>query len=301
MLDVRLAYVIAVNREGSFSAAARAMGVTQPAVTKSLADLEREVGYAIFYRTAGGAIPTEHGTAFIDRAGRLLEDAQDLLHGPPGMRGTFAPTLRVGISPASMEWQIVDAVEVLLKRYEDIRVETFGGHFERVVNSLRSGGIDVAVGLDEAYRGWPDLERKSIGMIESDLFVRKEHPLVGRTELSGSDLAQFDFVSQPESKPYGEIIRGFYEAAGERWRRRMHIVDFFPTAARIVRSTDAIGMVQRAYTRTASFERYYASLDVRSDLFPPSLLCCAYRKHRDLTPAMRAFIAAIRSNDAKRA
>ena len=300
MLDIRLTYVLAVGREGSFTAAAQSVGVTQPAVTKSIADLERQVGFAIFYRTPGGAIPTENGKAFIARAGRLIEDARELL-GSGGPTDPYAGALRIGIAPAAMEWQAVDAIELLLKRHPSVRVETSGGSFERTVNQLRDGAIDLAVGLDEAFASWPELERKSIGMLQSDLFVRKGHPLVERTSLTRLDLAQFNFVTLPESKPYGDIVRGFYEAAGIPWRSRVHVADYFPTVARIVRSTDAISMVQRAFTRTASFERYFKVLPVEEEVFPPSLLCCAYRAHRELTPAMRAFISAIRDSNDRRA
>ena len=100
MLDARLTYVLAVSREGSFTAAARAIGVTQPAVTKSIADLERQVGYAIFYRTPGGAIPTENGRTFIARAGRIVEDTRELLSKPAGEDDPYAGVLRIGIEAA---------------------------------------------------------------------------------------------------------------------------------------------------------------------------------------------------------
>lgn len=300
MLDARLTYVLAVSREGSFTAAARAIGVTQPAVTKSIADLERQVGYAIFYRTPGGAIPTENGKAFIARAGRIVEDALELLSKQVGADDPYAGVLRIGIAPAAMEWQAVDGIELLLKRHPSVRLETTGGSFERTVNQLRDGAIDVAVGLDDAFAGWPELERKTIGMLQSDLFARKEHPLANRPSSSRIDLAQYDFVTLSESKPYGEIVRGFYEAAGMPWRSKIHVADYFPTVARIVRSTDAISMVQRAYTRTSSFTRYFTALEVDEEVFPPSLLCCAYRAHRELTPAMRAFIAAVRDSNGRR-
>ena len=301
MFDVRLTYLLAVSREGSFTAAAKTVGVTQPAVTKSIADLEREIGYAIFHRTAQGAIPTERGKVFIERAARLLDDARDLLRNAIEPGDPYAGSLRVGVSPASMEWQIVEAIEVLLTRHAAIRLETTGGSFERIVHQLRNGAIDIAVGLDEAYAGWPELERQQVGTLKSDLFVRKEHPLADRAVVTVPELARFDFVSQPESKPYGDIIRRFYDAAGEHWRHRMHIVDYFPSAARIVRATDAIGMVQRAYTRTASFNRYFVRLNIDETIFPPSRLCCAYRRHRDFTPPMRAFVSALCHGSDRRA
>ena len=52
MIDRRLQYVVSTARYGSFTAAAERVGVTQSAITKSVADLERQLGYSIFTRTA---------------------------------------------------------------------------------------------------------------------------------------------------------------------------------------------------------------------------------------------------------
>jgi DNA-binding transcriptional LysR family regulator len=73
----------------------------------------------------------------------------------------------------------------------------------------------------------------------------------------------------------------------------MHVVDYFPAMKRIVKLTDTIGMVNRAYARSESFKRDFATLE-HPDFFPPAAMCCAFRLHRDLTPPARAFIAAMR-------
>ena len=78
MLDSRLKYAVAVARIGSFTGAANAVGVTQSAVTKSVADLEQQLGIALFNRTSRGILVTPEGRDFIDRAARLLADADDL-------------------------------------------------------------------------------------------------------------------------------------------------------------------------------------------------------------------------------
>ena len=56
MLDRRLLYVVATAKYGSFTAAAEKVGVTQSAITKSIGDLERQIGYLLFNRTARGVI-----------------------------------------------------------------------------------------------------------------------------------------------------------------------------------------------------------------------------------------------------
>src|SRR5580692_11579025 len=98
MLDPRLNHLVAVARCGSFTAAAQSIGVSQSAVTKGVADLERQLGYSLFHRTARGALLTEKGSDFLERAARLLEDARELLEGSPNS-DPYAGTLRIGVAP----------------------------------------------------------------------------------------------------------------------------------------------------------------------------------------------------------
>ncbi len=299
MLDPRLKYVVAVAREGSFTAAAAAVGISQPAVTKSIADLEREIGYAIFYRTAGGAVPTEEGRSFIERTARVLDDVRELLRTPLKYSDPYAGTLRIGVCPAPLEWQLVDTLDILLQQHPSIRLEVSGASFERVVHQLHSNAIDIAVGFDEAFAGWPEFVRKPIGSLESTLFVRKGHPLLQRP-VSLDALAEFDFLSPSESKPYGDAIRKIYDRVGVSWQKKVHIMDYFPATARLVKTSDAIAMVNRAYARSETFLRSFATFE-HPDFFPPSPLCCALRARREPTPASRAFMATIRTVNSRRA
>lgn len=298
MLDPRLRHVVAVAREGSFTAAAAAVGVSQPAVTKSIADLEREVGYAIFYRTAGGAVPTEEGRTFIERTIRVLDDVRELLRTPLKYSDPYAGTLRIGVCPAPLEWQLVETLDALLHQHPSIRLDVSGGSFERVVHQLHNNAIDIAVGFDEAFAGWPELARKPIGALQSTLFVRKAHPLLQR-QVSLDALAEFDFLSPSESKPYGDAIRKIYDHVGVSWQKKVHVMDYFPATARLVKHSDAIAMVNRAYARSESFLRSFATLE-HPDFFPPSPLCCAFRARREPTPASRAFIATICTVNSRR-
>ena len=133
MIDRRLTHVVATARYGSFTAAANHVGVTQSAVTKSIAELERQLGYTIFNRTARG----------VSRVTRLLDDARDVLHARSGSYDPYAGVLRIGVCPASIEWLLVEPIALLLSRHPDIRLDISASSFERMAQQLRSGGVDV--------------------------------------------------------------------------------------------------------------------------------------------------------------
>ncbi len=281
---------MAVAKTRSFTAAAAAIGISQPAVTKSIADLEREIGYPIFHRTARGAVATQAGRSFIERASRIMDDVQELLRAPSGDSDPFSGVLRIGVCPASLQWQLVETLDVLLDRHRAIRLDVDGADFERIVQQLQNGALDLAVGFDEAFAGWPDLARKPLGLLHSTLFVRKGHPLLTASSLSADDLAQFDFISPSESRPYGDAIRKLYDRVGVSWQKKVHVLDYFPAVARIIKHSDTIAIVNQAYTRSESFLSNFAAVE-HPDFFPPSPLCCAFKAHRRLAPASRAFVA----------
>ena len=246
MIDPRLRYLIAIDREGSFSAAAGALGVTQSAVTKYVAEIEKQIGYLLFYRGRQGATATELGRDFLERIARLLEDARDIFGPRTDARDPFASTLKIGICPDTLEWQVVEPLQDLLERHPSVRVEITGSSFERMVQHLRNGVVDIAVGFEAAFSGRPELGRKALGELRSTLYVRKGHPLLGCNPVTTRDLAAYNFVSPSDSKPYGDMIRDIYESNGIKWHRKLHIVDYFPAMKRIVKLADAIGIVNRA-------------------------------------------------------
>jgi len=209
MIDSRLNYVVAVARSGSFTAAAQAVGVTQSTVTKSVADLERQLGYPLFHRTGRGALATDKGRDFIDRAERILGDTRDLFEGSLSTGDPVSGALRIGACPPSLEWCLAAPVMELLRRHANVRLEISSSSSERMVQQLRHGAVDVAFGYDAVFQEWPDLHREATGELESALFVRKGHPALTQAPAQLSSLMEYDFVCPPDLLPYGRASGAF--------------------------------------------------------------------------------------------
>jgi DNA-binding transcriptional LysR family regulator len=293
VIDRRLQYVVSTARYGSFTAAADRVGVTQSAITKSVADLERELGYSIFNRTARGVLLTEEGRAFVLRAARLLDEAQDLFRGAFAGSDPYAGVLRIGVCPASLEWLLVEPLAILLARHPGIRLDIVGGTFDRVVQQLRGGAIDVALGYEAAFEQQPDFRREELPALRTTFFVRQGHPILECDQVTKADIAKYDLISPSGSSPYDLFWRQIYEESGADPNDRIHIVDYFPIVARLVRNTDAISVVSMHYTHTSIFRSRFAAVPFLAS-FPPAPLCCATRLRWSPRPAVRAFIKACR-------
>lgn len=294
MIDRRLLYAVSTARYGSFTAAAERVGVTQSAITKSVADLERELGYSIFNRTARGVLLTEEGRAFVERASRLLDEAKELMRGASPGSDPYSGALRIGVCPASLEWLLVEPLTMLMARHPTIRLDITGGSYDKVVQHLRSGAIDVAFGYQAAFADQPDFRRVPLAPLLTSFFVRLEHPILECKEVTGVDIAKYMLVSPSGSSPYDYSWREIYEEAGVDGADRIHVVDFFPIVERLVRNSDAIGIVSVNYAQTARFKKHYACIPFLLGSLPPSPLCCATRLRWSPRPAVRAFVKACR-------
>ncbi|GAC1577440.1 MAG: LysR family transcriptional regulator [Sphingomicrobium sp.] len=293
MLDSRLRYAVAVARLGSFSGASESVGVTQSAVTKSVADLEQQLGFALFHRTSRGAVPTPEGREFIDRAARLLADAADLFSERDRGADPYSGQLRVGLFPGSIDWLITAPVIALLRRHAGLRIDIAAGNSERGVQLLSRGDIDVALGLEAAFTRWPQFKCGRIAVVKIVPFVRTGHPILTKARIGKAALAQFEFVMPSSSEPYMSIIQQLYEQTGQRPSDRIHTTDHFPLVRRIVASSDAIGMVAMDFTTNKWFRDNFVALP-DSGLLDPLMLCYATRTRWPIKPAARALINQIR-------
>ncbi len=288
VFDRRLEHVIAVAREGAFTKAAQRIGITQSGLTKSIADIEREIGYSLFYRTARGVLTTEQGREFVERATRLLDDARILLQGD-GNKDPYAKALRIGACPASLEWLLARPLAALLGRHPTIILDVVGSNFERGVQLLRNGSVDISIGFDAAFAEWSDLKRSPIAAMHPVPFVRKGHPILERRPAHESHLTHYDLVAPSDSRPYTSMLHGLYESEDVPWQRHVHTIDHFSIVKRIIATTDAIGIATEDYAHSREFAAAFV-VAPGPNPFPALPLCCAMRSRWEPSAAVKAFL-----------
>lgn len=294
MLDRRFIHVVTAARCGSFTAAAERVGLSQSGITRSVADLERQLGFVIFNRTAHGVILTEEGRLFVDRASQLIDEAQSLLKGAYVGSDPYSVALRIGVCPPSIDWLLVEPVAWLKGRHPGLRLEVTTASFERTVEMLRTGRLDVAFGFEDAFRDEPDFRCDGMPGIRTSLFARAGHPILACENVTLAELAKYEIISPSDSRPYDRFMRQIYEQSQVDAEGMIHFIDSFPLTARLVSSTDAIGFVSVQYTKTETFRRRFACVPFLAS-HPVAALCCATRLRFDPRPAVRAFNQACRA------
>lgn len=185
-----------VAREGSISAAAKNLFVTQPAVSADIKELEEELGTALFFRTNRGMKLTAEGQTLLDfvrKAFAFLESGEAALSDIAGMR---RGVLRIGASDMTLRFYLLDILADFRREFPAVRLEVTNNPTPKTVEALRTGEIDFGVisGAADAFAGDADLVTVPVREIR-DIFVAAPfHPLAARKKITPKELAEVPLI-----------------------------------------------------------------------------------------------------------
>ena len=149
----QLEYAIAVADHSSFSRAAEACFVTQPALSSQIQQLERSVGARLFERGGRRVLLTESGRVLVERARRVMTDVDDLSGAVLALKTPLTAPVRLGAIPTIAPYLLPRALPDLGKDYPSLRLLLTEGRTERLVRLLEEGRLDVALMALEADLG----------------------------------------------------------------------------------------------------------------------------------------------------
>lgn len=185
--------VIAVAERGSLRAAARHLGVAQPSLTRSIRELERELGTALFERQATGMTVTAIGRAFIQRASAVQGELRRARDEVAQMQGQAQGSVKVCLSSVPHIALLPEALRPFRSRFPHVHLDIAEGVFPTIEADLRNGSLDC-------YVGPPPAQPAAEGLLVEKLFdntrvivCRKGHPLAKARSLK--ELADAEWVT----------------------------------------------------------------------------------------------------------
>ncbi|MFT8246850.1 LysR family transcriptional regulator [Roseomonas sp. BN140053] len=136
---------LSVVETASVSATARLLGLTQPAASQQLREMERRMGVRLLERAAGRSIPTAAGAALIPAAQRALAAAADAEEAVTAHREGAAGRIRLGTGATACIHLLPPALAGLRRRMPGVEVVVETGNTPEMVRRVEEGGLDVAV------------------------------------------------------------------------------------------------------------------------------------------------------------
>jgi LysR family transcriptional regulator, regulator for metE and metH len=218
---IHLSILREVEREGSLTAAADKLHLTQSALSHAMRKLEEQLGVAVWYREGRSLRPTQAGEFLLAVANRLLPQLEfaeaRLQQFAQGERGT----LRIGMECHPCYQWLLKIVSPYLARWPDVDVDVkqkfqFGG-----IGALFGHEIDMLVTPDPLYK--PGLVFEPVFDYEQVLVVGPQHPLRNAEWIKPEQLSEETLITYPVATDRLDIYTRFLTPAGIAPRRHKPI------------------------------------------------------------------------------
>jgi molybdate transport repressor ModE-like protein len=210
MLDVkRLRILREVAAEGSFSAAADALYLSQSAVSQQVATLEREVGMPLLARGNGGPRLTDAGEALLAHADAVISRLEEAERELAAISGLEAGRLRLASFPSASATLVTQALSEFRSRFGGVALHFSESEPEESLPLLRRGDLDLAVVFDypglsaEADR---DLDRTVLLTESMHVALPRSHALASAPTVDLADLADEPWLCGTRPSSCADVV-----------------------------------------------------------------------------------------------
>ncbi len=177
----------AVMRHGGMTRAAAVLGVGQPHISRAMAQLEAELGFPLFVRGHGSALPTQEGEAFAQEVERTYAGLEHLSHAARQIRERGTGALRVACQPSLAARLLPRAIRRLNAESPEARVSVHVPSPDTIWSWAASGQCDI--GLTRPRPGYTGVEVEPFLTVDAICAMPRRHPLARKRSISVSDLA----------------------------------------------------------------------------------------------------------------
>ena len=284
----QLRLLVAVGSHGNIQNAARELGVSQPAATKMIQDLELDFEVTLFTRTNRGVVPTVFGDSLI-RHGKLIfaqvsnaaQELDDLNEGNSGR-------VVVGTLLAASTGLLPRAIDILLDERPNVAIKIIEGTNEVLMPSLLSGEIDLVVGRLPSHRHRDKIKQEKLFEDRVLAVVGNQHPLAGKRSVSFDQAKPFGWILPPMETSLRRQIDHFF--VGQQQYQPPHAIESVSYLANraLLQSRDLIGLMPAEVMTQDLANKYLSELNWIVP-FGQGPIGISYHSNTGLSPAGNAF------------
>lgn len=224
-----LSLLVALDEQRSFTLAGQALHISQPAVSKGLAEIEDLVGVALFVRERGEVRPTPAGGVLVRHArfvqGQLGRAALDM----EALRRGATETLAVGMLPSSAATIVPLAVSRLVTEFPGLSVRLEEGALPELLEQLALGALDIVVGRLHLRVDNTQFDELVLREERLTICCGPQHPLALVHEPAWSELEPYEWIYPPPGTILRRKLEELFEA--RRWPARGSIIESLSTIA----------------------------------------------------------------------
>ena len=288
-----LRLLVAIDEQRTLHRAAARVAMTQPAATRLLGELERQLGLRLFDRSPRGMTPTAYGRALVRHAHSVLATLGHARDELAALRQGVDGLVRVGVLLVAASVLVPEAVIRFKARHPRLTVQLRDGMSAELVAALRRGELDLIVGRSTADIDGAGLMLESFYEEPMAVAVRVTHPLARRRTLALAALVDETWVLPPPEAAYRRRLDAAFRQLGlEPPVRRVESLSW-PVNRMLATETDMLVVMPGEVARREARQGRVRVLPVA--LPPPSgPVGMVTAAGRTVSPAAAAFADALR-------
>ena len=256
--------LVAVIDSGSIRAAARKLGVSQPAVTKSVRGLEGELQLQLLKRTPQGVVPTAAGRAFVIRARAIQAELRKAQEEMSQLAGNDTGSVAFGVGPLAAAVIVPEAIRQFRQQCPQAVVRIVEGFAPALIAQVRDETLDFALGPRFEPFVHPSIAFRPLFREDWVVVVRKGHPLSGARSLA--ELAGAEWLTSAGQRLGRGWLDQTFAGAGLAAPRALVHCDSVNVLIAVLSKTDMIGMVGRRMLAAVGWRDALVRVPIREPL-----------------------------------
>lgn len=286
----QLQQFIAVAQKGNFRKAGRELGISQPALTRSIQNLEQYFNVPLFDRLSSGVVLTEYGRTVMVWAEETINSSRNVKRYVDLLSSASTGTFVLGAGSYFMDNILAVALGKFLQRYPKLSIKVIRATGKNAENMLLNQEIDIFLGLIDGTLKTEDIFVKTFETGPIIIFCRKSHPLLNISGPSMAVVLKYPFVGPivPEEVRV-QADRYRYELTGED-RPLMDVeFDSYTQIRKIVELSNCVGGLPESIMAPYLNDGLFVGLPVSlPDITHTTSI--AYLKERTLLPATKLIV-----------
>lgn len=204
---------VAVAERRSITDAARALHLSQPALSRQIQSLEEQLGVVLFLRSARGMMLSPLGAELIHEAHATLDAAHAFLERARGTAGGDVRRITIGATPQSIEHLLPCPLGALTEAYPQAGITCVEGSNAALVEQLDAQAIDVAIAHLPAGR---EAYSRPLGRTQLYAVLSPDHPLAGRVSVDIDEVCEHPVLTLPRGYLTRSLLDGAVAHSGTR-------------------------------------------------------------------------------------
>ncbi len=288
----QLRNVLAIAERGSLRAAARHLGLAQPALSRSVQELEHEVGAQLFERRALGMTLTPIGNAFVRRVGHIMTEVRRAREEVEQLRGGASGNITAAMSIVPHLAIVPHILRPFRARYPSVELRLIEAQYPTVEASLKDGSLDFYVGPPPELNLAPELMLEKIFDNERKIFCRKGHPLAGARSLR--ELVGADWLTTSITHVAAEELAALFARNQLPMPRLALHSQSALTMIVSLANSDLLAMVPKQWADFPVTADALVTIDIREPLVQAPPIAIIRRAGLPLTPAAEFLVDLVR-------